>query len=138
MASNITSSSEKLYVNESNPYYAPGSSGSLVGQNFVDWANTDWQADAQQVVLIMVGLPARGKSLISGKGSSISCCKFNSKADLSQSNATCSGLLSKRKSSTLASTDVKVHPTQMPNSLTRATQKARRHEEPLLKLPLRT
>lgn len=26
------------------------------------------QADAKQVVLIMVGLPARGKSLIAGKG----------------------------------------------------------------------
>lgn len=31
-------------------------------------ANCDLQADANQVVLIMVGLPARGKSLISGKG----------------------------------------------------------------------
>lgn len=31
-------------------------------------ANYDFQADARQVVLVMVGLPARGKSLISGKG----------------------------------------------------------------------
>lgn len=31
-------------------------------------AYLDWQTDAKQVVLIMVGLPARGKSLISGKG----------------------------------------------------------------------
>jgi len=28
----------------------------------------DNQADAKQVVLVMVGLPARGKSLIAGKG----------------------------------------------------------------------
>lgn len=34
-------------------------------------ADKPWQADAKQVVLVMVGLPARGKSLISGKGKKV-------------------------------------------------------------------
>lgn len=68
-----SSSSEILYINEFNPYPITESPSPLVGINHKKVANEVWQADAQQVVLIMVGLPARGKSLISGKGLFNSC-----------------------------------------------------------------
>lgn len=68
MDSDIIESYERLFVGGPKPYSPSDSPKSTPENNHVKLANEHWQADAQQVVLIMVGLPARGKSLISGKG----------------------------------------------------------------------
>lgn len=69
MASDIIESYERLFVSGPKPYSPLESPEHTFEHIHVKLANENWQADAQQVVLIMVGLPARGKSLISGKGS---------------------------------------------------------------------
>lgn len=68
MKSNTPSHSRELHIPKADKCSALDFLRLPRGIVDLDMANTNWQADAQQVVLIMVGLPARGKSLISGKG----------------------------------------------------------------------
>lgn len=79
---------------------------------------TDLQTE-NQICLVMVGLPARGKSLIAGKGLFL-CSLIYQQSSLTsspQSNGTLAGFPFEPKFSMLASTADKLHHIQMQNSL---------------------
>lgn len=99
------------------------------------------QAEDTRICVVMVGLPARGKSLIAGKG--ISHC-FNKYGldDVTytarQSFATSTGSLYEHKPSTSANIGVLRLPTPPPTSSTPTTKMARRCAGPPPKLPSQT
>jgi len=97
-------------------------------------AYTLCQADARQVVLVMVGLPARGKSLISGKGMTILLQFPGLKLTDPQSSAISNGRLSKQRSSMSANIEEKGRPIQTQISSMPEMWKARKREGPPLRL----
>lgn len=88
------------------------------------------QSDDAKICVVMVGLPARGKSLIAGKGMLTNnppgldrlCCRCTNKPRCKQPCATSRGWVSRLTSSTSAATVVRILPSPQLRSSTRATQ----------------